>query len=264
MTKWSLILLVALLAATSPCGAEEPPGPWDDPWVADPALRGLADWITFRLTFDAQSMLPEMAAGEWAPQISGTPRFESGPWGMALLAGDGSARAIYPRGPNATMGTRGAVSLWIRPVAWTRVNGGNTTFVMTTTSAFYIQRQGPAHDEEGKLTRHENLQYLIRGELTGNRTLGLGTAKWPDGEWRLVVANWDWPTFSWSINGGEFVGQSVKSNPDEGYFGDLVVGATGGEPTLIDELTIYRRPLTLEEARRLYETFRPATTEAQQ
>ncbi len=263
MTKWGLILVVALLAATSPCGAEEPPGPWDDPWVADPALRGLAGWITFRLTFDAESMLPEMAAGEWAPQISGTPAFEPGVSGMALVAGDGSGRAIYPRGPNATMGTRGAVSLWICPVQWTRVNGGNTTFVMTSNASFYLQRQGPAHDAEGKLTRHEGVQYLIRGELTGNKTLMTDTTKWPNGEWRFVVANWAWPTFSWSINGGEFVGQSVKSNPDESYFGDLVVGATGGEPTLIDELTIYRRPLTLEEARRLYETHGPDAAEDQ-
>ncbi len=159
------------------------------------------------------------------------------------------------------MGTRGAVSLWIRPVHWTRVNGGNTTFLMTSNATFYLQRQGPAHDETGKLTRQEGVQYLIRGETTGNVTLMTGTANWPDGRWRLIVANWAWPTVSWSIDGGEFVGRSVRVNPDDGHFGDLVVGATGGEPTLIDELTIYRRPLTQAEARHLYETFRPEAEE---
>jgi len=202
-------------------------------------------------------MVPEMAAGEWDGQVSGEPAFAPGVSGSALRVGDGGGRAVYPRGPNATMGTRGAVSLWICPVQWTRVNGGNTTFLVAGNGAFYLQRQGPAHDETGKLTRHEGVQYLVHGELTGNKTLMTGSADWPDGQWRFVVANWSWPVFSWSIDGGEFVGISVKSSPDESYFGSLVVGATGGEPTLIDELTIYRRPLTQQEARHLYESFRP-------
>ncbi len=257
MTRQRLILAFALLSCAALAGADPPDDPWSDAWVTDPVLRELADWVTFRLTFDQASMVPEMAAGEWTGQVSGEPAFAPGVTGMALRVGDGGARAIYPRGPNATMGTRGAVSLWICPITWTRVHGGNTTFLMTSNATFYLQRQGPAHDETGKLTRHEGVQYLIRGELTGNKTLMVGSADWPDGQWRLVVANWSWPVFSWSINGGEFVGVSVTASPDESYFGSLVVGATGGEPTLIDDLTIYRRPLTLAEAQHLYETFKP-------
>lgn len=263
MTRWRLLPLIALLASLAPCAAQGPSEPWDDPWVADPVLRGLADWISFRLTFDHESLLPEMAAGSWEGQVSGALGFAPGVSGLALRVGDGGTRAVFPRGPNATFGTRGAVSLWICPVQWTRVNGGNTVFLVASNGAFYLQRQGPGHDAEGKLTRQEALHYLIRGELTGNQTLSSDTSKWPDGEWRFVVASWTWPIFSWSINGGEFSGIAVKANPDESYFGDLVVGSVGGEPTLIDELTIYRRPLTLEETRRLYETYRPDRTEEQ-
>ncbi len=235
----------------------------EDRYAADPVLEQLMDWVTFQLSFDGESMTPDMAVGEWEPQLNGTPQFRPGVQGSALLAGSDSARAYYPRGPNATLGTRGAVSLWVCPVQWTRINGGNTTFVMTGNSTFYVQRQGPAHNEEGRATRHENLQYLVRGDLTGNVGLGMGTSKWLDGEWRLVVANWSWPVISWSIDGGELQSTTVKQSPDESYFGRLAVGATGGEPTLIDEITFYQRPLTLREIRLMYETFRPGSEEQQ-
>jgi len=252
---------LALLSLPAWADGQQATVPWDDPYSARPALRELMDWVTFQVSFDAGRMVPEMAAGEYDLSVHGTPQFEPGIRWLALVAGEGSGRAIYPRGPNATMGTRGAVSLWICPVAWTHDKGGNTTFLMTTNSSFYLQRQGPMHNEEGRCTRHEGFQYLIRGEVTGNKTLMVGTEKWPPGKWRLIVANWSWPTMSLSIDGGEFKSASVKNSPDEDYFGKLVVGATGGEKTLIDELTIYRRPLTLDEVRLLFETFNPAASE---
>lgn len=254
-------VLLMVLSLSAGAQTEDLSNPWDGPYCADPALRELMDWVSFQVSFDAGSMVPEMAAGEYDLSVHGTPQFATGLRGQALIAGEGSGRAIYPRGPNATMGTRGAVSLWICPVAWTHDKGGNTTFLMTTNSSFYLQRQGPMHNEEGRCTRHEGFQYLIRGEITGNKTLMVGTEKWPLGKWRFIVANWSWPTMSLSIDGGEFKSASVKSNPDESYFDRLAVGATGGEKTLIDELAIYRRPLTLDEVRLLFETFNPAASE---
>lgn len=256
VTRWptiaALVTILALCAHAQ--DASDLPA---DPWTSDPVLRDLMNWVTFQMTFDAGSMVPDMAAGEWEATVQGEPQFRQGLRGMAVLAGAGSGRAVFPRGPNATLGTRGACSLWVCPVEWTRVNGGNTTFVTAGNGAFYLQRQGPAHNEEGRTTRHEGVQYLIRGELTGNQTLMAGTATWPNGKWRLIVANWSWPVMSWSIDGGELQSTAVDNIPDESYFGALVVGAAGGEPTLLDELTFYRRPLTIEEIRLVYETFRP-------
>ena len=254
---------VTLWAVAAVCHARAA-DPWQDPWNADPVLRELADRITLQVTFEGDSMTPVMAAGEWEPHISGTPVFADGPFGRCLLAGDGSGSATYPRGPNATLATMGAVSLWVCPVQWTHVNGGNTVFVMTRNSTFYIERQGPGHDETGRLTRHENVFFLILGSVTGNNALGFGTLKWPLGKWRFLVANWRLPTMSFSLDGGEFKTTTIKQVPDDGYFGDLVIGAAHGETTLLDEITFYRRPLTPQEVRRLYETFRPDDREAEQ
>ncbi len=253
----SLFWLMGGASAQNPL----PTDPRADPYFADPRLRELMDWVTFQLTFDAGGLVPDMAAGETTFSLHGEARFEPGVKGQALVAGADSGRAIYPRELNATLDTRGAVSLWVCPMGWTHQNGPNTTLLMTTNSSFYLQRQGPMHNEAGVVTRQEGFQFLMLSEVTGNKCLMVGTQDWPLGKWRLIVANWSWPTMSLSIDGGEFRSLSVKQSPTAGDFGGLAVGASGGEETLIDELTIYRRPLTLEEARVLYEAFAPKAAE---
>ena len=263
MATLRALLLMASIVCAAPAVAQ-PSGAWDDPWQSSPLVRDLADRIIFQLTCDGDSVLPVMAAGAWEPRVLGTPQFADGLVGRALVAGDGSGRIVYPRGPNASMAGRGAVSLWICPVQWTRDNGGNTTFLTAANGAFYLQRQGPAHNDQGIVTRYEGVQFLIRGEVTGNQTLMVGTDKWPNGRWRLLVANWSLPTMSFSIDGGEFQTTGVDAVPEDAYFGDLAVGASGGELTLIDEITIYKRPLTREEVSAIYDTFKPQATEVEQ
>lgn len=231
--------------------------PRADPYFANPELRALMDWVTFRLTFDGDSLTPDMAAGAATFTLHGRPRFAPGVKGRALLAGDGSGSGMYPRAGNAPLASRGAISVWICPVAWTRGNGGNTVVLMTTNSSFYLQRQGPLHNAEGVCTRNEGLQFLMLSDVTGNNCLMFGTEGFPQGKWRLLVANWSWPVMQFSLDGGEFQSLTVKQSPTEAEFGGLIVGAADGEPTLIDELTIYRRPLSLQEARSIYSAIGP-------
>jgi len=231
--------------------------PRADPYFVRPELRALLDWVTFRLTFDAGDMMPDMAVGDFAPAVQQPPQFAPGLKGQALVAGDGCGIAIYPRPGNVPLETRGAVSLWLCPVAWTHQNGGNTTFAMTGNASFYLQRQGPMHDAEGVVTRQEGVQYLIFSKTAGNQCLMFGTEDWPPGKWRLLVANWTWPTMEFSLDGGEFQSMALKGAPGADEFHGLLVGASGGEKTLMDELTFYRRPLELAEVRALQEALQP-------
>jgi len=253
-------LLLVLLVLTSFAAAQPLANPRADPYFADPALRALMDWVTFQLTFDNSSLVPDMAAGDFRFSLTKDPQFAPGVKGQALVAGGDSGGAIYLRELNASLETRGAISLWLCPLEWTHVNGGNTEFLMTTNASFYLQRQGPMHNEEGVVTRQEAVQFLMLSPTTGNNCLAFGTDDWPPRKWRLIVANWSWPTMSFSLDGGEFQSLSVKQNPTAANFGGLVVGSSGGEKTLMDELTIYRRPLTLDEVRHLYEALRPPGT----
>jgi hypothetical protein len=234
--------------------------PRQDLFYTNPGLRALMDWVTLRFTFDAGSFLPEMATGDYKPQWGKAAQFRPGLRGQALLAGDGSAAELFARGPNAALGTRGALSLWLCPVDWKHDNGGNTTLVMTSDATFYVQRQGPLLNADGTWQRNEGVQFLMLVKDKGPGTLMMGTESWPNGQWRLLVANWSWPIMELSLDGGEFAGFTVRTVPTDADFGGLLIGAEGGDPTLLDEVTFYRRPLSLAEARLIYETLKPKET----
>ncbi len=249
----STCLLLPALSTQTPVATD----PRGDPYFARPELRALMDWVTFQAAFDGGSLVPDMAAGAYKFTPHGTPRFEPGLRGLALQVGGETGAAMYPRARNFPLETRGALSVWLCPLGWTRDNGPNTEYVMTGNSTFYLERQGPMHNAEGVVTRHEGLLYLMRGTSAGNQTLYADTASWPQGQWRLIVLTWDWPVLGISVNGGDFSTATTTGKPRPGEFGDFLVGSRGGEVTLMDELMIYRRPLSRVEAQALYQAFAP-------
>lgn len=253
-TFLAVLVLVASVLTAAAVGADDDPR--QSPYFAVPALRQLMEAATFQLTFDAAGMVPDMAGGDFKASLVGTPQFAPGVRGQALVAGTGSGVGLYPRDGNATFATQGAVALWVCPVAWTHVTGDNTTLVMTSNASFYVQRQGPWF-EGAELRRQEALQFLLFSKTVGNGSLMFGTNGFPNGQWRLLVANWSWPTMSFSLDGGEFGPTTVKGKPPLDEFGGILVGANGGEKTLLDEVMFFRRPLTQAEAKALYETLRP-------
>lgn len=224
------------------------------PYDTDPVLHELMDWVTFQITFDRDTVHPEMAAGEVDTKIEGTPAFADGIKGRALIAGQGSAQITYPRGANAPLARRGAVMLWIKPLDWTHENAPYGTFLRLTNGAFYLQRQGPQKNDEGRFTRHEGLQLIVKdGDQLQNAMRS--TSEWPNGDWHLLVGNWAWPSLTFSIDGSEFIAKTIDGEFEDAQFGDLILGSTGGERTLLDELTIFRRPLSLPEIRRIQQVF---------
>ena len=72
-----------------------------------------------------------------------------------------------------------------------------------------------------------------------------------------------------SVDGGAFRANELRGKPPKKLFGDLMIGSNGGDHTLIDEVFCYRRPLSENEARSIYEAFsaqrdakkKPAETE---
>ena len=252
------LLLLLSLFPLLPTQTPAIPDPRADPYLARPELRALQDWVTFRTSFDAGSLVPDMAAGEYKFTPNGTPQFAPGVKGLALQAGGGSGMAMYPTLRNFPVDTRGSLAVWLCPLEWTHQNGDNTVYAMTGNATFYLERQGPAHDAQGVVTRQEALLYLMRGTAAGPQTLQTDTASWPPGQWRLIVLTWEWPILGISVNGGDFSTSTTTGKPKPGELGDLCVGSVGGEKTLMDELTVYRRPLTQAEAKALYGAFAPA------
>jgi len=119
-------------------------------------------------------------------------------------------------------------------------------------SAGYLKRQGPDVDDDGRVRRHEAVQYLVFLPERRAATLTAGSA-WQNGQWYLLVANWSWPTLELSVNGEPFQVKPLPAMPPEGNFGSLVVGDRSGNVRgLVDEVLAFRRPLTADEVRLLY------------
>jgi len=233
----------------------------DSPYLR-PEFRSLMDAVTFHVSFDAEHMQPDMTEGpEWKPADFGSrqgeyprPRFAPGVLGRALVLGTGGA--VYPRAGNVLLERRGAIAVWVMPENWQRPRDGNCVFVMTSNATFYLERQGPDIDADGRVRRHEAILYIARVPGARSGTINAG-ADWQNGRWYLVVANWSWPTMELSINGQPFLVRSLSQSPPEGTFGNLVVGDRSGQPRgRLDELFAFRRPLTLDEVRLLW-TLRP-------
>ncbi len=228
-----------------------------------PEFQRLMDAVTMHVSFDHDNCVPDLAEGDKyrptiAPSASQEPRgphFADGLLGRALVLGSGSA--VYPRAGNVTLEQRGAVAMWIQPQNWQRPRDGNCVFLMTGNSTFYLERQGPDVDDEGRVRRQEGVLYLAIVPGLRSSTID-GGGDWKNGQWHLLVANWSWPTMELSVNGGPFAVRSLSPSPPDGVFGNLVLGDRGGAARgLIDEVFAFRHPLTLEEVRLLWQ-LRPA------
>lgn len=259
-------LLCCLLLLATVAAADNQVGPRKTPYARMPELAELMDWVTFAMTFDGERFAPEMAAGDAVNQRTSNAEFTRGVAGLAAVIGGGHGGAgLFARAGNFPVERQGAVSLWICPLEWNHTNDANVTFVTTSNAAFYVQRQGPLYKPDGQAQRHEALQFLCLSPQTGHTHVAQDCHGWKNGEWHLLVANWRWPQMEFSVDGGPFAAKAVVRMPAEDTFGNLCVGAQHGPRTLLDEVFIYRRPLSENEVKVIWETLRPRpeTKEAQ-
>lgn len=233
---------------------------------SDPRFAEVMSDAVLHLSFDGDSMKPDLVAGDpIEPKVRGSlnkvfaaPVFTDGVIGRGLVLGTGDATFPLPT-PNPLL-TRGAIAVWLKPETWNRDAGVNVNVIRTPTNVFVVQRQGPKHDPAGKVLRHENLSASATPSA-GERRLSVYRPVPENGAWNLIVVNWAWPTFSISVNGNPFVSRSLPRTPDDpDAFASVIVGSFHGredERAILDELYLFSRPLTREEALLLYNTLVP-------
>ncbi len=231
-------------------------------------LDPLMNSVVFHLSFDGGNFGPDVATGSSAARVLGKPSFAPGMAGQAAVIGNGGAAAVFSRAANFPITQRGAVSLWVCPQEWNHRDDDNVVFLMTGNASFYLERQGTLHKPDGQAQRHEALLLLCLSPITGHASVAHNCSDWKNNEWHFLAANWQWPLLELSVDGGPFQAKAVVRAPTEQTFGDLIVGAQHGPRTLLDEVTVYRRPLTETEARLLWQNPRlqqpaPRTAAAQ-
>jgi len=251
--------LIALLLIASVGLATERADPYRQPGV-----RELMSAVTFYLSFD-EGLMPDLAAGDkYTPKVHGNyarthkrPALAPGLLGRALVLGTGSA--MYPAQGNAALARRGAMAFWIRPEQWKRDKDGNCVFIYAGRH-FVVERQGPLPGPDGRPRRRACILCIGSGKGQ-KRATSIAASDLKSGVWHFFVVNWSWPRLELSIDAAAPMAKATAGPPPSNAFPWFSVGSRGGSRALMDELLIFRRPLTPAEIQSLYESLRPLPKE---
>ncbi len=248
MFRRTLWLVLALaLAGAAPCEAESP---------EDAA-------IMVRLTFDGAHQDPERGVRAPAAIPDETSR-QPGRTGMALrLGGGGPAAFRYLLDESPWARPEGAVSMWVKPVSWFDVADVEERGLMVfcrlplRRGALLIERQGL---RKSPPVRQDLLIAGVFGvpEITNALVLPTNTSRWKNGDWHFVAVNWSRTGLACSLDGAEFqktaFTRALQPDDGSGISPSLELGGGNADPeetTLVDDVVLYRRPLSIEEVRRL-------------
>lgn len=246
-------------------------------------VESLRDEVTFYLSFDQKRLVADLAAGDAEPaEIHGTPKFADGVHGHALvLGGENAVRAEFLPSGNIDFSVPGALSFWLAPLKWRqpgeveeRQTLGFLGLRGSSGGAFFIQRHG-FKNEGGRPIRNDAFQIGVYNlpdwenviySRAADRNRPHFTEQWEPLDWRLIVVNWDSNGYSVSIDADHAERRDYPRAISEIDFPNDLVGKRrgsfrlGGSPsletTLIDEVTVYRRPLEGNEIQALYDARR--------
>jgi len=227
--------------------------------AAAPALELFSDDIVFYKSFDDESPVADMAVGDARPlRVNGKLRLRPGLWGRALLCGDGVGAALdYAMAGNMPVPRPGSLSFWVCPLGWKRGPNEPSIYFFHASGAgvICVQRQGELDGGRRRLNCFILTCHGLPGipNVTAS-TLSDATRRWRNGRWHLVVVTWRPALLEAYLDG-----QALKSitlrrpiRPEEFAKGRFRVGMVKGEPTLLDDFAVYRRPLSAGEVRRLW------------
>lgn len=226
-----------------------------------PTLDLFSDDILFHMSFDDAEPMANMAVGAARPsQTRGTLRLKPGLWGKALLFGDGEgAELTFPMAGNMPLPRPGGLSFWVCPLAWKPADDEPSVcfFLAFGRGVLCLQRQGAL----GGGRKRNNCFCLTCHGLPGipnasASTVSGATRGWKNGQWHLVAINWRPSSLEAWLDGEPLRSIALKRpiRPEEFAKGSFRIGQLKGEPTLIDDFAIYRRPLSDADVRKLWQS----------
>ena len=215
--------------------------------------------ILFRANFDGtlgarRGKVPVRPAG-----VRGQVVFEEGIRGKALVTGEAGALLSYPTKGNVAA-QRGTIAMWVKPVDWTPADEGFHIFFVASSPTGWVQLYKHFAPDASLLmlvgkggdTPHED--YWDASKDSGDVLA--------QGKWVHLVGTWDQGRVALYADGVELAAIRGKGEPaDLGETFQVGDGSWGNprqaSKTLIDEFTIYRRPLSAGEVKALYHTYVP-------
>ena len=215
------------------------------------APAGLFEEILFRATFDG-SANADVHKGDPSAQAEGPIEFETGRHGRAIAVGERFARLRYTVGshshPLNLSCRRGSLSFHFKAVNWDPDERFRHLLFQVTSGALLR-----VFTEGGELV------FETGSDLDQRRSLRASLAGRARDEWMHVVATWSEDEIRLFLDGklaardrceDRFLSHVFNTTFD---VGDMPrgMGRPGPRKTLIDDLTIYRRPLEADELGRV-------------
>jgi len=234
----------------------------------NPALDIAGNDITFYWSFDNDSAAPDMSEIALEPQITGSPEFGGGRYGNALFLGDGTGKGVrvnYIGEGSIVKASGGAVVFWVCPKKWVKKDAPQRAYLIFvnidgTPGACMIQRMGFCSDPAKKRLDRFTAGFVNFKDMKASVQQGIDTLVWMDDVWHLIIISWDSASYHVAVDGNAFQSRQfsrsltdddfVSSKRRQIFFGGAALADefTSGETTLIDEVIIYKRPLTQSEA----------------
>ncbi|MCD6407570.1 hypothetical protein J7L87_00785, partial [bacterium] len=222
----------------------------------NPAVEKLNEYITFYLSFDNKSLNADLSLGKEKPvKVEGNIAFKKGKYGMALITGKGGIVVFYTQDKNIDLTKPGSLSFWVAPLKWIEKGEKDSRpyihffTLYAKRGTLLIERMGFAR----KPKRHDRLiSGFYNFDFKGCGIASADTLKWEKGKWHLIVFNWYVSSFEISVDGNPPIKKNLprrieKEDFEKNSRNFFYIGHKGEESTLIDEFTIYSKPLTQKE-----------------
>lgn len=243
----------------------------------DPSTDPLEDNVTFRLTFEG-TLKPDKSAADAGPRVAFLSTGDKSEWvkvdqaaldpkhyveglrGKGLTNAD--SRTFIPEIQYPAEGhikpKSGTVLWWMKFSQPAPRGGGGAMFATHGGSLFCALEAAPSESERGVLVVAQDQRETPVLNLAQAR--GKISAK--AGEWTQLGVRWNKTTVSLILNGQEVSSETLRRAFTADQFGDAFVVALfswikEGDVAVVDEFSIYNRPLSGEEIRAEYDRLAP-------
>jgi len=219
--------------------------------------------IIYRVSFDAKNPRPDI--GELEVKKTGNNlEYAPGIMGQALVLSGRPTPSVEYQPARPLFRDSGSISFWVMPQTWIARSAAKARGIIVflraaiAGGAMIIERQGFSANPK----RMDCLLILLN-KVTEGTPLAVAdaTEQWKNGTWHLVVINWDEKGFEVSVDGKELKRTNYPRALATSDFTGQEQFAVGGyanadtpEQTLLDEITVFKRPLSLLEIRKVYKT----------
>ncbi len=230
--------------------------------LGNDAIAFLREDIVWHVSFDSQN--PRSDIGDLAViKTKGDLAYAPGLVGQALVISGKPQAAVEYEPVQPIFQGAGAICFWVMPQSWIQKGFAESRGIivllhaMIGGGALIVERQGFAANPK----RTDYLLVLLN-KVTEGTPLAVAdtTEAWENGVWHLVVINWNEKGLETSVD-GKALKRTAYPRPlvtrDFAGHERFTLGcnaADAAEITLLDEITVFKRPLEQNEIRKVYKT----------